>query len=171
MTQRIVLVGAPDTNKTKLMWLIAEANPHLIKQKPVDHERESAVGLLADYRTEIQIALDRVWFTELNEMSIATHSLIDSAAYSMLKYIIAFDVNASETTLQSSLLASNVTVLFLRDTFRADLIAFLPSDDTEHENINSALKDVIEIFDLPVIELSGNINQDANELIDLIAKG
>jgi hypothetical protein len=164
MSQRIVLVGAPDSGKTLLAEKIRDRNPHLTRQKPMD--LDAAFGLMADYRVELQVALDRMWFIQDEEFSVSTHSLLDSAVYSLMKLQMAIETGHSETSIRAAEITALVAISILIDTFRYDVICFLPGGD---EEISTGLLDILAFENLPYIEMSGNADVDADEITRLVA--
>lgn len=173
----ITVVGAPGIGKRKIANELAadyftgelavnEANPYV---------SGVALGLHADYRTELKIAADRATLLHSTEMPVLyTHSLIDSLAYALTRVDTQVTYGAgSESQRETWALTMGIIGLMLRDTFKADETIFLRAEfeaDSDQDKLQEVLESVLEIyeFNYSIIDVSDPslASEDVAKIID-----
>lgn len=160
---RTIILGAPGVGKRKLANLVHDKRPHIEVQREPGHTHpNAALGALADYRTELSLALDRAWFME-RDHTISTHSLIDSFGYTFLRIENGVEY-MTEAEVELWLLNLALIGKLAEDSLRFDNIFVLTGASEETSYIEELLLDLLFTFELPYVELSGNLQEDA-ELI------
>lgn len=139
----------PDVTIDNLRWF---GNP----DKAYKLENEPATGQLADYRTELRIASDRVWnvhwLNKKSSPSILTHSFIDSVAYPTIRvFNMVNSGSVSEDELFRWEMVLNTNALILRDTLPAIPTIFMPGNDGDlfSAQIETALLSIITDWKIP----------------------
>lgn len=155
--KRIWLAGAKGAGKSELLKALEGYNlsqqnkglphPYLIpnqlenllpKNEPIDR--------LADYRTEIGLALDRVREMEYLDHGIFESSLIDSLAYAATR--LAYVVNdgaGTDDDLARWEIVIHVSGRMLRDSVLPDAVIYIPGHNEEdfYEKLEEAIVAVI----------------------------
>ena len=151
---RIILVGAPGSGKRELAEAVAEALDIEVADDPVTvmGPDDPAVGMLTDYRIEMQMALLRA-LRPSSKDEIFTHSLIDSTAYSTLKLDDMIDADADMPDTFRWILAAGAITSVAEDSFQADFIFLLPGYDDDGLDFNKRLYEtLVEVLELAVPE-------------------
>jgi|SRR5581483_6264797 len=149
---KIVLVGCPDSGKSAFAQELVKKHPHLNILKASLPFENLAFGEAADYRTEMYIAARRAARGEIElQNTIQTNSLIDSVCYAgvRLRNMLNSKSVLPRTT-QNWALLLELFERFMQDSFRYDLIFFLPG----HEEENTFYEDLEEAYSI-YLELEG----------------
>jgi hypothetical protein len=153
---RIVLVGAPNSGKSRLASVLTQKNQSMKRSAPPQDldkimGKELAYGMFTDYRVELKLAVDRALEMERLDHAVYTHSLIDSLAYTARR----LNRIANHGGISEDLAVSWVNVLELVsslaiDSFRSDFIFFVQGGNVEQYE---ALREVLDAFQLSYIEV------------------
>jgi len=140
---KVVLVGAPGTGKNELLC-------ELVKRYKLSPWRspnallDQVVGQLADYRTELRLAISRA---QNPTHDLYDHSLIDSVAYTSTRYMnMLNNGTVSDEELFRWMMTFHMAALLLRDSFKADKVVFIPGNDGESfsKQIEEALLETLK---------------------------
>lgn len=138
---RIILAGAPGSGKSKILQQLPEEL--IAAPDRADGEERLQTGDLADYRTELAIAVSRVE----QEDGVAKHSLLDSVAHTAVRLDrMIRNKSVSDKELGRWIATAQLVVMLLQDSFKYDKVFFIPGNDgTEFaEQIEIALKALLE---------------------------
>jgi hypothetical protein len=146
---RIVILGSPDSNKTALATaLIRKMN--LSNQYPVGNPGDYtevdrlAVGDMADYRTELHLALLRQLDMQRFDSAVFTGTVLDNYAYALARvYRFAGNEAVSDETLITWAKTAELLALIVRDSFQADKVIFI-AQGLEPDSFVLDLQDAIE---------------------------
>jgi hypothetical protein len=178
----IGLVGPPDAGRKDLLLAIREMDqgatlPDLeLLRDPTLTQAEVdglAVGRHADYRTEIQLAVGRArdsWmYRDANAMF--SHTLLDSSMYTIIRLAdLVVDEDPEAPEFQRWLLTTDVISQIVRDSYRTDLLLYLPARETDWfvETVEDGLERVFRILGLDPVRLEGTTEQQAAQAIGAI---
>lgn len=166
---RIYILGSEDQDKQKLAFKVKEKAPHMtVFTLPAQTEDDPALGSAADYRTEVALAVDRMRATLQKDDTIHVTSLVESVAYVAVNY----ELNASvigDDELATWVFAAHTIGSILRDSFYNDYVFFKRGfKDDYNERVEWAIDTVLGEFGIPYIELSDDIDADAEMIVGLI---
>ena len=130
-------MGAPDTGKEKIALALQErfADKILYENEELD-KIKYALGSMADYRVELNLALQRS-LAERTGPTLYTHSVLDNLAYlsfAISRYQLG---TVGQDTIQRAVMAWTLTGLILADTFKYGHVFLLQKDfdsDLEYES-------------------------------------
>jgi hypothetical protein len=131
---RIVLVGAPGAGKKELAQSLSNTLDCSVYQTGFESDGETPVGMLADYRNELRMAIDRARAHLESENCIFVTSLLDSIAYSTYRTESLLRNEAPRELIQRWILVSDVITMLASDSFEYDLLFFvplIPDEDTD----------------------------------------
>lgn len=165
---RIVLAGAPGSHKLKFAYALRERFPNMVISDIVGEPGpdDPAVGMLADYRQEMWLAVARTQamlnLYDEGEQTIFVDSLVDSVAHASVRaaQFAGGDDIFNATTWGATLI---LTLAMLRDSFEADLVLEFPPQDDANEyvvQIEDSLVAILESFGIETIHLSGEWEAD-----------
>lgn len=166
---RIVLVGAKDSGKRELANKLQEKlGDYKITPSVEDFTDPFAIGPLADYRTELTIAIDRVYNRYIDNL-IQVNSLIDSFAYSATRLMSVLESD-NRLDITRWLLTNQLIVLLIRDSFETDVILFLESDpkDIFDQKINGILKEELNQLNVSYTTLEGNLDEQLRVALEVV---
>jgi hypothetical protein len=135
---RIVIAGAPGVGKNELAVELQSELKKRGHSLPIAGSSNDymatfgkAVGVLADYRVEMSLAVRRAFM--MDQPAIFEGSLLDSGAHAAAKYKILFDQKAgSEEELYTWWLTLQIISCMIRDTFSSDYLIYItPTDELE----------------------------------------
>lgn len=150
MSMRVVLCGAKGAGKSELLkaleapnikkWEAGEYAPTLVPNQLDGKYGDWTLDRLADYRVELQLALDRA--TDQEQEGIFESSLIDSVAYAAtrLSYIINDGIGTDDDQARWEIVV-HASARMLRDSVLPDAIIYVPGSDEEpfYEELEDAL--------------------------------
>jgi len=183
MSKKIILCGAKGAGKSELLKAYEEINarhgkggvidyPYLIPNQ-LDEGRlgEWALDALADYRTELTLALEREE-EEIPLHSISESSLLDSIAYAAtrLSYIINDDIGTDDDLARWQIVLHTCGRLLI-DSFSFDAIIYVPGNDGEtfNEKVEEAIVATIWEFVPESIEKFRLVETEALQRAEEIA--
>lgn len=158
----IVIVGVPGVGKGQLASDLHAAlkKNHDIVLPVVESDDYmghfgKAVGHLADYRIELNMAARRAVAMNDYKGAIYEVSLIDSVAYAICRYRDLLERASDEEDAYRWWLVSQTTAAMLRDTFKADHILYVPGfpEDGFYKDLQEAFEAIFEEFELTPIAL------------------
>lgn len=169
-TLRYYLVGVEGVGKAKLARAMKDKYGFDVVKGIKAAPAGVALGVLADYRVELQLLANRLPETQLVGKSVYTHSVIDSLAYIAVRYIgyrdfYGGDDEALQKWSSLALLAGEC----IKDSFRYDSVFFIKSDNPEDELMQDALESVLVSFDIKFTVLSGNFEDNLKTIGDEIS--
>lgn len=129
---RIILTGAPGSGKSQKASLLASSLTPEFSLTPIGSEldTEHEVGQLADYRQELSMAMTRTIDHLEKDDVILYSSLLDSMAHSGARLTrIVTNQNVSDDEQLRWMLTSQIIAALLLDSFKHDLIFFVPGND------------------------------------------
>lgn len=172
----IALVGAPGSGKAQLASVAkTEMGFEVIEDRcyTIPDRFDVPVGMMADYRTEVYLAYQRIF--QLHSLRkrkgrfILTHSLIDSVAYTTLK---ADDLIRTNSPMEASLrwtMAAMTISTGADDSFVSDLVVFLPGFEDDglafNERLSAQLNEIQE-YSIPESVVLPN---DLDKQIEILA--
>lgn len=148
----IIIFGAPGTGKQDFATKLQEEEK-LGASSGVFPGIDVALGLAADYRTELYLASNRaLWMGQPNQPpGIYWHSLLDNMAYSTLNLALLMKEDGVPEFLfdRWGLVVATVGRLF-EDSWKAEKIYFLDkeSDDEDEILYLDAWREVLSVTDL-----------------------
>lgn len=131
--KKIVLCGSKGAGKSEILKALKKQGLEVKPNKLGNGKKgmgNHPVDRLADYRTEIELALHRA-FTPISE-GVHEDSLIDNISYAATR--ISFIINdeiGDEDDLTRWQLAMHTAARFLRDGWNYDAVIFVPGHDSE----------------------------------------
>jgi hypothetical protein len=162
---RVIIAGSTDSGKLELADAIRKELPHLSTVREVGEGHDFAVGDLADYRVEAWLASNRTIKQLETDNIIMTHSILDNIVYTSIRLhrgLTNQTLDQSSTLALSSMLAT--FMFFLLDSFKHDVLFFLPTDDEQ----SAVFVDLLEEADLSYIVLDDDPKTNATNAIDII---
>jgi hypothetical protein len=169
--KRVVIVGAPGAGKSLILDKILSKHDVLVQD---DIEVNGwAAGPLADFRTELIIAVDRMTnnLVTIDKDVLAIHSLIDSLAYASTRvYQIVNSGVANEEESFAWNLTMHEIALLLRTSFHADSVLFLAGNDGEAHSqvIEDAIVSILNEYKIEHTSLTGDVLQDAETIATIL---
>lgn len=163
MSLRIVLVGAPGTDKFDLGADLADHFRYdLYFLNQYDELEDSPLGALVDYRVELLLALLRAKDMLKEGNSIHAGSVLDNLAHTCVYSADA--VGVDEVTASRLVLTGGLTYAIVQDSFKADLIFFLPyegeaTEDGFAEELDKLYPEIFDEFELQYVTLSGTLDE------------
>lgn len=160
---RIVLVGAPGTDKFDLGADLADhLRYNLYFQNQYDELEGSPLGALVDYRVELLLSLLRAKDMAKEDNSIHVGSVLDNLAHTCVYSADAIGVD--EVTAHRMMLTGGLTYAIVQDSFKADLIFFLPyqgekTEDGFIEQLDNIYPEIFDEFQLQYVTLSGTLDE------------
>jgi hypothetical protein len=177
----IVLVGAPGTHREELALALAKelgsdwdvAATKDFSWLGTHHPKLSkfSLGPITDYRVELSLALWRAFRMNGYRPTIFADSVLDNLAHSCVYGADSIEAgNPSE--IQRNVLLSGMLYTLVQDSFRADLVFFIPFDgETEDgfaEQLDKLYPDLFEQFGLTPIYLSGTLEEQLSKIMENI---
>ena len=136
MNKRIVLAGAKGAGKTDLLSALAKHGldgqfTYVPNQLDLGKWGDWSLDRLADYRTELYVALDRADEVP-RKHSFYESSLIDSVSYAAtrLAYIINDEIGTDDDQARWEIVV-HATARMLRDSILPDVVIYVPGHDPE----------------------------------------
>ena len=135
-----------------------------------------SLGTLSDYRVEVALATWRAFEMLENDHALFSYSLLDNLAYHYISYsdhVSAGTIDDAENA--RGYLTSGLLYAMLVDSFRADVIVYIPlSDDAMTNSYGSVLDEFFveamdQGFGMKYITLDGAL-AGVSELTELIEK-
>lgn len=164
---RVLIIGAPDTGKRKIAAGVRDKLPDLELQLEPDHSHpEAALGVMSDYRVELSLALERMWFAQ-KDHTVSTHSLVDSVVYSFNKIENGAEYMTGDE-IDRWLLTVPLIGSLLADSFKYDHIFFLPGSTEDTAYIEETLQDVLTDFGLSYIELGSDVQENIKVIVETV---
>lgn len=172
---KIVLFGPPDCGKRKFAnslkrkyptFIVSSNSEDILKSIFKKDDLTPALGLFADYRTELMLAGIRSCDILYKQNKIYVNSVLDSFLYGMMISSLKLD---NETITEEWLNATTFFPMMVRDSFDADLVVFFQKESQEEidEVFNENVKFTLNLFDINAIP-STNKKQIYSEIDKLI---
>ena len=173
---KVIICGAPHSGKSGLVGALSREGNYLplFKFQHIDEDyylnsTKFALGILADYRSELKLALNRYEFSYEYNSTIQTHSLIDSVAYSALKYSLMSQISVySSLSVINAELTFNTIRAIMRDSFVYDAVFLTKSTDPATDPADEELRDILvqtmDFYNISYTELSGDIQVDVKTI-------
>lgn len=175
----IALMGAPGSGKARLASAAKTQMEFEIIEDccyTIPDRFDVPVGMMADYRTEVYLAYQRIF--QLHSLRkregrfILTHSLVDSVAYTTLK---ADDLIRTSSPMEASLrwtMAAMTISTGADDSFSSDLVAFLPGFEDDglafNERLSHQLSEIQEYSIPESIVLPADLDKQIEILTNVV---
>jgi hypothetical protein len=180
---RVILVGAPDTGKSNLAQELHQA----LKARDVilvvsgssnDYMATfgKAVGLLADYRVELSLAVRRAMAMSDIGNAIFEGTLLDNVAHAAAKYKRLLEDGGDEEVAYTQWLTMTLCAKMVRDTWKSDYIIYIHPSDAEpfkadvNEGLLTMLRELNLDYDYDVYEDDLRDETMSATIVDKIAE-